>query len=465
MDAEQDRGTDMVTTTRPASRRRGRGRVVPLLASVATAVALAVGAAAPTASAVDAGSLDSPRHIAFYTPPADVAAAAARNGDLLRHEPMRVAAGLPGLPVPPVAERIMYRSTGAAGTPVAVTGTLLQSPRPWTGRGTRPLAAVAPGTQGQGDLCAPSRGFENLLSIQTAPPSLGAGYEIMQAGVLLDAGFDVVVTDLEGLGTPGDHTYVDRASSAYSTLDAARAALRMPGSRLAPDTPVVFSGYSQGGSAAAAAAEEAARYAPELNAVGAAASAPPADLVAVLDRIDGSLIVGALAYTVNSLKVGNPEVGPEFDRLLNDRGRELLEVARHQCIADSILTFGLQETPAFLADGRRASEAIRENPVIMAALDRQRIGRIAPSVPVRVQGNLHDDAVPYGQVEQLARDWCDLGATVEFVTDPTPPILPRSVINHLAPMPMHVLDVQRYLVDRVNGVPAPNTCGVAPPPR
>lgn len=449
-------------TTRWIPARLSGGRMGTLTAALVVAAAALV--ASPAASAVEpapgVGSLDSPRHTAFYTPPADVSAA--REGDLLKVEPMRVAAGLPGLPVPPTADRIMYRSTGATGAPVAVTGTVLRSPRPWTGNGTRPLAAVAPGTQGQGDLCAPSKGFENLLSVQTAPPSLGAGYEVIQAGVLLDAGFDVVVTDLEGLGTPGDHTYVDRASSAYSTLDAARAALRMPGSRLDPHVPVVLSGYSQGGSAVAAAAEEAARYAPELRVVGVAASAPPADLAAVLDRIDGSLIVGAVGYTVNSLKASSPETIPEFDRMLTDHGKHMLETVRHQCIADSILTFGLQESPSFLVGGRRASDVIRENPVVTAALERQRIGRIAPAMPVRVQGNLHDDAVPYGQVRQLARDWCALGATVEFVTDPMPPILPRSVINHLAPMPMHVLDVQRYLVDRVNGVPAPNSCGSDP---
>lgn len=447
---------------RRSGRRNGRGA-----ASLLTAVAVAAGSltgvvAAPAASAVDTGSLDSAVHADFYTPPADVAGAAPRNGDVIRQQPMRVAAGIPGLPVPPTAERIMYRSTGAAGGPVGVTGTFLRSPKPWTDVGPRPLAAIAPGTQGQGDLCAPSKGFENGLTLQTTPLSVGAGYEIIQAAAMLDAGFDVVVTDMEGLGTPGVHTYVDRAASAHALLDAARAALRLPDTGLTPDTPVVFSGYSQGGSSTAAAAEEAQRYAPELNVVAASASAPPADLAQVLHTIDGSAIVGAVGYTMNSLKVGNPEIGPVIDGMLSPHGKAMVETVENQCIADSILSYGLQPTSSFMKDGRPASEVFRESPEIMRVMEKQRIGTIRPSIPVRVQGNLNDDAVPYGQIAALGRDWCSLGTTVTFVTDHTPPILPRAVINHLAPMPLHAMEVRQYLVDRVNGVPAPNSCGVDP---
>ena len=53
----------------------------------------------------------------------------------------------------------MYRSTDAQGNPDAVTGTYFEPDVPWPGNGPRPLIVYGPGTQGQGDQCAPSRLF------------------------------------------------------------------------------------------------------------------------------------------------------------------------------------------------------------------------------------------------------------------------------------------------------------------
>ena len=442
---------------------RLRGRLLGGLA----ALTLAATALVSPAAGAQTGSLDSPVRGDFYIPPADFTAIARADGDVIRSEPLPMALTIPGLPGPIPAtdtQRIMYRSTGATGAPTAVTGTVMKSTVPWTGKGPRPLAVVAPGTQGQGDNCAPSKSFQTLANIRTSPPSIGIGYELITAYSLLNAGFDVAVTDYEGLGTPGMHTYVDRKSEGHAVLDVARAAIRMSNSGHDQHTPVVFTGYSQGGGAAASAAELAATYAPDLNAVGANASAPPADKVKVLDRIDGSLIAGAIGYAINSFTSTHPELRPLLDSKLNSRGKAMLGAVTDQCIGDSILTFGLQTTNLYTNDGRPASAVLREIPEVMQILDEQRIGRIRPAMPVRVQGNLNDDAVEYTQVEQLGRDWCALGTQVDFRVDNTPPILPRAVINHMVPMLSQQQEVTRYLADRVNGVPAPSNCGGAPTP-
>jgi alpha-beta hydrolase superfamily lysophospholipase len=91
-------------------------------------------------------------------------------------------------------------------------------------------------------------------------------------------GFAIVMTDYQGLGTPGLHTYVNRVAQGNAMLDAARAAKKLTGTSLKPDGPLAFWGYSQGGGAAASAAELASRYAPELKVVGTYAGAPHADL-------------------------------------------------------------------------------------------------------------------------------------------------------------------------------------------
>ncbi|CAM5507206.1 hypothetical protein SALBM217S_07638 [Streptomyces griseoloalbus] len=81
------------------------------------------------------------------------------NGELIRHEPLRLGLSLPGLGgrrLPGTATRLMYTSTDSNGEPVAVTGAYIEPSARWKGAGPRPLAVVGSGTMGQGDQCAPS---------------------------------------------------------------------------------------------------------------------------------------------------------------------------------------------------------------------------------------------------------------------------------------------------------------------
>lgn len=423
---------------------------------------------APVATASEqtysAGSLDSPQNESFYDPPADFARKAPNNGDLIRNEPMSLALSLPEFagPLPATAERLLYKSTNAAGMPIAVSGTYLRTTVPWNGNGTRPLASLAPGTQGQGDQCAPSKSFENGITLQPSPVSAAFGYEVISAFFLLSAGFDVVVTDYEGLGTPGVHTYVDRESQAHTVLDAARAVQRLPGTRLGPDTPVVYTGYSQGGGAAAAAAEEAARYAPDLLSVGASAGSVPADLGQVLDHIDGSLGTGVIGYAINGFAYSHPELRPEIDAKLNPAGRAMLDTVADQCLADTALQFGLHRSSEYTVNGESAAKLIRSIPEVQELIDQQKIGRVKPDFPVRLQSNQNDDAIAHAQNQQLGRDWCALGTQVEYHNDPLPPLVPGLALNHAIPLLTYQEDVVRYLSERVNGVAAVNSCETDP---
>ncbi|AQA23895.1 secretory lipase family protein [Rhodococcus sp. MTM3W5.2] len=284
-----------------------RGAVVAAaLSVVVAAIASPTAAAAPTAD--------------FYTPPADLTASAP--GDLIRTEPSELALRVPGTDgaFPADGRRIMYRSTDANGAANAVTGTYLEPQRPWEGPGPRPLVSLAVGTHGQGDQCAPSKLLNQLLTFQ-APIGLMTEYEVLGINALLLQGIAVVVTDYDGLGTPGMHTYVNRAAEAHAVLDAARAARNLPGTSITPAGPVGFWGYSQGGGAAAAAAELAADYAPELQVKGTYAGAPPADLGATLAQIDGSFLTGAIGYAINGLAQAYPSPGRSSRRSSTTRAR------------------------------------------------------------------------------------------------------------------------------------------------
>ncbi len=159
----------------------------------------------------------------FYLPPTPLPTSTPRQ--ILRSENFSLALAIPGQEgqVPANATRIMYLSADTHGAPAAVTGTYLEPTLPWSGPGPRPLIAVAPGTQGQGDQCAPSKGFAELIHY-SFPLDVWVSYEMITAYSLLARGMAVVMTDYYGLGTPAVHDYVNRAAEAHAVLDSIRAA-------------------------------------------------------------------------------------------------------------------------------------------------------------------------------------------------------------------------------------------------
>ncbi|MBB0997829.1 lipase, partial [Dietzia maris] len=143
----------------------------------------------------------------------------------------------------------------------------------------------------------------------------------------------------------------------------------------------------------------------------------------------------------------------------NDRGRAMLAVTSDQCIGETAVQFFQQRTTDFTISGLSAGDIVRSEPEILAFLERQRIGRLAPTTPVRVLSPVNDDVVPGHQSQQLGRDWCAQGAAVDMVIDPMPPVAPGLAIGHAVPMLTGLEGNLRYLDDRVNGVPAPSNCG------
>ncbi|MFD5867106.1 lipase family protein [Corynebacterium sp. NPDC060344] len=319
--------------------------------------------------------------------------------------------------------RIMrFATRDGAGRGREVGGVVVVPDVPWNHAGPRPTVVVAPGTVGQGDKCAPSATFG------TQP----GGGQIGQVQPLLEQGFRVVVSDYIGLGAPGVHTYANRVDQGQTLLDAARAGLAIDG--LPSDSPVAFWGYSQGGGATASAAELAQTYAPDLNVAVTFAGAPPADLSQVLTRIDGNMIMGAIGYAVNGFLASHPELRPIMDDIASPHGKEILAGLAEDCISNSVERVGLDHTGSWTVDGRSLSEHFAERPEIVRVLDHHRIGRLKPNAPVLVLNGRNDDVIPFGQAEQMARDWCAQGAEVTFVAAEIPRIAPGSGIGHTMPM-------------------------------
>lgn len=402
-------------------------RPVRAVATVVLAVCATIGAAqlAPAVAA-------EPERPPFYEAPATLPE---RNGDVIRHEPMSYLldpAGAAGLHHS--ATRVLYRSTNRTDDPIAVSGTVLVPRTPWIGPGKRPIIGYAVGTQGIGDDCAPSRLF-----------SEGIEYEGVFMAGLLARGYALAVTDYEGLGTDGMHTYMDRASQGHAVLDMVRAAQRLPGSGLSSANPVGLYGYSQGGGAAASAAELAATYAPELKVKGAVVGAVPADLTVLPDNLDGSLWAEFLWFAISGLSASyDLDLAP----YVNARGSEFLEEISDDCVFD-LFNAALSNSTDFTVDGSSLAELSAQEP-FRSILDDQRIGRIAPDVPVLVTHSRLDDTIPYRTGRQLARDWCDGGANVRLSTNLTP--------LHLGGMLNNSTEVYGFLEARFAGLPAISNC-------
>ncbi|MCD2262560.1 lipase family protein [Dietzia aurantiaca] len=383
---------------------------------------------------------------------------AADPGTVLRTEPtsLPLTVDVPGLPplaspLPAVAQRLIYQTADVHGAPVATSAALYDSTGPWTGAGPRPTVVIGPGTQGQGDACAPSRNIESAVSVNPQTGGAVPSYEEAFALALASQGFRVMVIDYIGLGTPGVHTYSDRVEQAHAMLDGARAARSLAG-----EAPVVFWGHSQGGGASAAAAELAPDYAPDVDLRAAYASAPPADLLAVLDHIDGSTLTGAIGFAINGMVDRYPSLRDVIERNINDGGRAALDDISGLCTLDLRSTYAGRTTDEWTSTGHRLGEVIREEPAALAVLDHQRIGNAVPSVPVMLAGGVNDDIIPLGQVEQLGRDWCAQGATVHLHHETTPPV---AGVTHAAAAVTNFPLALQFVHDRLAGLPAPNDCG------
>lgn len=117
-------------------RRPARAAVAAVVSSVAAALLLAAG---PAAAAPEPD---------FYTPPAELPAAA---GAVVRAAPLPLFATIPEADGtwPAAGQLVMYTSRLQDGTPTAVTGTFIDSTHPWQGGGPRPTVIIAPGTSGK----------------------------------------------------------------------------------------------------------------------------------------------------------------------------------------------------------------------------------------------------------------------------------------------------------------------------
>ncbi|WP_260928875.1 lipase family protein [Novosphingobium sp. 9] len=276
--------------------------------------------AAPAAATTDLGNIDGDGGVSpFYRWSGKIGTP----GHMLRQEALP--ANLPQ-PQDARATRILYSSTSGVGRGAIIVSGMMFIPQGKAPKGGWPVVAWAHGTTGFADPCAPS---------WTGPSARDAEY----LGRWLKAGFAVVASDYEGLGTPGVHPYLMWRSEGRSVLDGVRAALAAGKGTLA--NRVIVVGQSQGSGAALGTTYLAKSYAPKLNILGTVATG----LVMTFDTPhDADYVAKSKAMT--DVHFMNPGFGmlriAGIDRSLHHEldpaafvqpaGYPLLKAARTQCL-------------------------------------------------------------------------------------------------------------------------------------
>jgi hypothetical protein len=350
-------------------------------------------------------------------------AEAAAPGTLSSIEPRGGSVGTPSL-----MWRITFASTTASGAADEVSGVVVvpADPRRRTGR----VVSFGVGTQGLADACAPSRTIAS-----------GGLLEAPEIGAMVARGWSVVVSDGEGLGTPGAATYAVGSSAGHAMLDIVRAARAIPEAGLPERGPVGLFGYSSGGGAVAWAAQAQPSYAPDVPLVGAMAGGSVVDVAAYVRR---GLRSGATAAALDAL-LGFQAAFPELRLapLLTPRGRLAQRVAASTCIYPAIAAISVLGTRGLL----RADPF--DAPDWAARAERERPGRAAPAAPTLLFHGARDEAVPVAGAERLRRDWCALGARLDWR---------RVASDHVGTMLAGDAFALRWLAQRFSGSPALSNC-------
>jgi pimeloyl-ACP methyl ester carboxylesterase len=286
-----------------------RIRPLPCLALAAAATLAVAPAAAP------AKTRTGPAGSAFYSPPKHTSAK--RHGAPIWARRLTGAGALK-----PAASNtlVLYRSTGSDGRPNAVSGTITV-PKGRAPKGGWPIFTWAHGTTGIGDGCAPSRN----------PTDPYTAYVYPDLKRWLKAGYAVVRTDYQGLGTPGVHGYLIGKDEGRSVLDIVRAARRTVRHL---SKRVVIGGHSQGGHAALWAAALARRWTPELKVAGTVAFAPASHLGEQASLITAITTPSSLTALAALILRGADSADPSLhvSSLLSDRAAALYPLTLTECL-------------------------------------------------------------------------------------------------------------------------------------
>ena len=348
-------------------------------------------------------------------------------GSVIRSEPMMFA------PAGAQAYRVLYRSVGMRGEPIAVSGVIVVPPGP-APAGGRPIVAWAHPTTGVVPHCAPSLAifvFQQMAGLRQ----------------LIEQGAVVAATDYPGLGTAGPHPYLVGDSEARAVINSVRAARSLPG--VGDGNSFAVWGHSQGGQASLYTGLIAKTYAPELRLVGVSAAAPATSLVTLMgDDFKSSGGKNLTAMTlwswsrVYGAPIDNvvvPEAMPTVDRLSNECIESIFDILERRQ-TEKPLEQQFLSVPNIATVEPWRSLAIRNTP-----------GTLPPQIPLFLAQGTTDTIVRPEVTRAYMQRQCKAGGKVAMMWVPN--------VGHGFVARDSADAAVGWMMDRFAGRPAPSDCG------
>ncbi|WP_045006627.1 MULTISPECIES: alpha/beta fold hydrolase [unclassified Bradyrhizobium] len=352
-------------------------------------------------------------------------------GSLIRSEPMMFA------PAGAQAYRVLYRSVGMHGEPIAVSGIIVVPPGPMPSGG-RPIVAWAHPTTGVVPHCAPSLAifaFQQMAGLRQ----------------LVEQGAVVAATDYPGLGTAGPHPYLVGDSEARAVIDSVRAARSFPG--VGEGNSFAVWGHSQGGQASLYTGLIAGTYAPELHLVGVAAAAPATSLVTLMGddfKTSGGKNLTAMTlwswsrvYGAPIDKVVLPQAMPTVDRLSNECIESIFDIMERRQTEKPLEQAFLSVASIATVEPWR-SLAVRNTPVALS-----------PQIPLFLAQGSTDNIVRPETTRAYMQRQCEAGGKVAMMSVPG--------VGHGFVARDSAEAAVSWMMDRFAGRPAPSDCGKPAP--
>lgn len=314
---------------------------------------------------------------------------------------------------------LTYKMLGIDGREVQATS-LIFTPTTTPSINGWKIVVWAHGTTGVADKCAPSK------------QGLGSSSILIQK--LLDEGYVVVAPDYEGLGSEGNHPFLNLKSEAYSITDAvvaARKYLTDRGEKLSTEWLTV--GHSQGGHAVLGAAQYALRA--NLNYKGTIAVAPASNLAAILQGGENAvkdqpaniqIPMYAKLDMFTALIVAGMQghnVFVNYNQIFKPQSAAIAPLAEIECATDVANAFGIsmQQYAAStnsLAGYGRTQDNFMIVPVINNFLvNDSQPGNVKLNQRVIIYQGSNDTTIPEAATLLLKATVESKGTTIEYIDD------------------------------------------------
>ena len=349
-------------------------------------------------------------------------------GKLLRSEPLEASLLLENASA---GTRILYASEGFSGAAVAVSGAVFL-PKGEAPESGWPVLAWSHGTVGVADICAPSFQGRSDRDVNYLNQWLAAGYAI-------------VATDYEGLGTAGTHPYLHCKSEANGNIDAVHAAHEL-GAPLSQRWMVT--GQSQGGQGALCTGAYINERESDLEFLGTLATAPGVNFMQRFEYSDASEpnpYIGIVLLLGRGMETYEPTFKPE--NAFTEQSLSMMPYTDSMCVME-LMGMGMKA-------GLTTGESLKvipfsETPGIAAAAKQMEIPETGWSHPIYIAQGTKDELVRHEDVFDFSHSLCEEGAELTLEVYPG--------ADHSGPLNQGVEKFIQWVDDRFAGEPANDNC-------